>query len=574
MSSSTLELIPEYNMVLSLSMQEVNQQLESLYEQKLISSNFDVTVPIIGDIGIKFTGEVAAPVLSAIPDQPQSMMLKMTFISGTAELSGAPGTPAKADLAGTTYAFTCSISTLTISGQDIQEGKVKLVSDSATKVAQSLVKQATDNEIPAQDFLIQSLFTDFDNSNILDYSQQESTFSESLIAFEKGNNAQESFPAAMNLYFQKNAPYVLSYSNVIQNQPPQNTNAEFKPTYADFSTTYVGKNSPANSLNILMMVNDNKPPKEYVSAPSSPLLSADSAQGVLAVPYNFFSANQLNSIISNIESCFSSVLSTLSKEKEINSGKSSSHNGIFGSTWGKIKTSASFTKGSLTPNGDYAWSCTPWEIDISSSAQNNSSIGWGSSHSNSWTDASYSEKDLFSANVEIQQSSIANGLIDIVISLNLNSSQSVDAKSYVPGTIFSGLKPIEVDHYSGKGNITTTTSPQITISMLNGKNGKFEFEITRQQGSFDSKPVKLGKVESFADSFQQNIKAFQNSAEQVAEQLQTSLQAALDNMFATNIILPLGQVFEYSDLRFYTNPDQSTSNGADNAILNTVKYIQ
>lgn len=563
-----MTLISNYDMVLALSISEINNQIAYLCTQGIISPELNYQNQVLGaDVDIKATFN--PPTFEVIEGEPESLLMICTVQNGgnlslkTYDFKEMKLVTKNYSLDNTKYVFSVKIGQLSISGDQIQEGTELITTKATTAIIDIMNKKVP--EVPPSDFLIQSIFLDLENTNIASYDSNKSNFPPEIT----GSNLIALQNALVDYFKPKNKKYVLGYGYSITDITP--TDAKYRPTSVNFSTSYSEENPETNCLNFLMMVNGNKlMGTGNVAGSLIPPNQPSNIIGALAIPYTFFNQQFIQTIIKDIGAAMSGVIHNLSQEKQINNGKSSNNNYIFGHSWGHIKTNASYTQGSLiiSDSNDYQWSCDPWEIEIDSSAQNSStSIGFGKYSSTSWVDASFKETDKFYADVAINNS---GNTIEIVVSLKIEGKQSIDGKAYTQGSIFTGFKPIETDHHTGSGSLTTQNDAQIIITLSNN-NGVFECTINKVEGVYQSDPVALGDIEAFKGSFSQNIDSFNNAVLSITNQLTENLKNELGNLFTNSIILPLGNVFSFESLNLFNSP--STNPGiTNNAVISVVSY--
>jgi hypothetical protein len=188
------------------------------------------------------------PKINIIQNDPKNLTLQVRFKSG--KLYYRPDDTSEVlnyNLKDMVYAFTVPI------GQ-IHVNKNKMILNSGDEVTK-IIKESGLSE---QDFTIESLFLNFQNANIATYNQQKSNLPDA---------ATVAFKVAIENYFnvilhEEEHPYVLGYA-IQRKKIKASEKAMFQPTSLDFSTSYSNyqqKQGVFSALNFLMMLNDTKPP--------------------------------------------------------------------------------------------------------------------------------------------------------------------------------------------------------------------------------------------------------------------------------------------------------------------------
>ncbi|WP_298427115.1 hypothetical protein [uncultured Kordia sp.] len=192
---------------------------------------------------------LAAPEISFIKDNTKELFLEIGFKKGklyyreeeTKEIT-------VFDLKNSVYAFRVPIGQLKVN-------KEQMVLDAG----ESAAKIIRESGLSDNDFTIQSLFLNFENANISNFDKSKSTL-------PKGSS--EAFQTAIANYFNltvsdSSNPYVLGYG-IQRKKIRASEKAMFQPTSLGFSTSYSNKNKKPgkfSAFNFLMMLNDTKPPK-------------------------------------------------------------------------------------------------------------------------------------------------------------------------------------------------------------------------------------------------------------------------------------------------------------------------
>lgn len=151
------------------------------------------------------------------------------------------------DLKDAVYAFKVPIGQLKVN-------KEQMVLD-ASESAKQVIRESG---LSDDDFTIQSLFLNFENANISNFDKSKSKLP---------TGSSEAFQNAISNYFNitvagSDNPYVLGYG-INRKKIKASEKAMFQPTSLGFSTSYSNKNKKPgdfSAFNFLMMLNDTKPP--------------------------------------------------------------------------------------------------------------------------------------------------------------------------------------------------------------------------------------------------------------------------------------------------------------------------
>jgi len=184
----------------------------------------------------------------------------------------------KTSLKGATYAFKVAINKVKISSKEMAIG------------AQKVSKK---NGITDSDFLIESLFLNFQNANITTPDDTNSNFPDSI-----GRSLKLSLASYFSSLKSKKSPYILGYAitkRAVKTQP-----AEFQPVIMQYSTSYSGKYNNAtnkteidkeiSSFNFLMQLTETENTESIRFLHSLLKLKHDPAvNAVLGINFNAFS---------------------------------------------------------------------------------------------------------------------------------------------------------------------------------------------------------------------------------------------------------------------------------------------
>lgn len=189
-----------------------------------------------------------APKIHIIQNDPKNLTFEIRFKSG--KLYHRPEDTNAVDsynLKDLVYAFQVPIGQLKVT-------KDKMIMEAGNQVETVIRESGLTN----QDFTIESLFLNFQNANISTFDKNKSSFPEA---------ASLAFQIAVENYFnvvlhKKEHPYVLGYS-IQRKKIKASDKAMFQPTSLGFSTSYSNRNKKSgvfSAFNFLMMLNDTKPP--------------------------------------------------------------------------------------------------------------------------------------------------------------------------------------------------------------------------------------------------------------------------------------------------------------------------
>ncbi len=189
-----------------------------------------------------------APTVTFMKDNTKEVILELGFKSGKLYYREEETKAVSSfNLKNAVYAFKVPIGQLKVS-------KENMILD-AGESAKTIIRESG---LSDDDFTIQSLFLNFENTDISNFDKTKSTLPEgSSVAFQ--NAIANYFNMTLS---ESDNPYVLGYG--IQRKKIKATEkAMFQPSSLAFSTSYSNKNQKPgvfSALNFLMMLNDTKPP--------------------------------------------------------------------------------------------------------------------------------------------------------------------------------------------------------------------------------------------------------------------------------------------------------------------------
>jgi len=305
---------------------------------------------------IQFMTNIKAPQIQILKDKPKSLLFIIRFEkdSKITYKNAEDGIIHNYILdKGTQYAFTVSIGNLKLNTNDIEN-------NINHKTLKETLKK---NEIHDNDFTIESLFLDFENSNILVYDKENTIFSKT--------GGEQSLILALNKYFDqiKNTdnPYVLGYA-ISKDIVKEGEKAMLYPTGVAYSTSF-SNGKRESSFNFLMLLNNHKFPTEGDAGilPSSLLTYAEdktaTVNGVFGVNRDMFEENYVQKLSGILREEISNKLG----EKCI----SKSPNGNFDSTikfeWHNVNKGELFLNYSGITQGDNNDISINYDVKVSAS---------------------------------------------------------------------------------------------------------------------------------------------------------------------------------------------------------------
>lgn len=564
-----IDPLNQFDMAIALSEAQINLQFFEMLNTRIINPEFHETIKIkvfSFTANVTFQAKVQEVVLVVTEDKPYQPL----FIMGFDEMTVSSGTSSYVIPSGLKYAFNVNMSKLS----QKYNKNLSVVTPQAKQALDNTVSEASQSSgINASEFTIQSLFLDFDNSNIVNYNSKASNLKpleEAKIPITLSVLQPAIADHFKNLAGTKN-PYILGYA--VKTPFVQNTNALFKPTDCYVSTSYNEKVS-LSAFNFLMMIDDN-PIKNWQSSgilnQSLITSTASEVDGAFAIQYLSFRKAVIEPINTKIETHLSDLLTNLLQTSGLNETRNTQHTGIFGSgSYNHIETVASPNAGNLSAQGDYNWSAqgAPWNITVNSSAtlnQDYSDIvdpparGGGGLTTHFYN---YLETDNITPVISINNSD--NG-IEINLEIRIVGSQTLKEK-----TTSTNLSPTtsESSGYFQNYGMEGTQVSSITISIESGTDGTITTSTSYQKGNFvQQKPDFKGDASPlFSET---NINFLHNSLENLSSNLSESIKKNLVQAYSTKTIFPLSNLYTYKNLRLKFSDSYS---GADNIVVADISY--
>jgi hypothetical protein len=256
----TVDTLNGFDMVAAISQKAINSQFEDLF--------YGDTFPQTWTLGDEssacmMTANLAPPTVTlAVSGKPNTVILMINMLNGTLTYwvgHGPSSTQSQVNFQNWVYAFDVNVDFLSIESVDISTG-----------TGIPAVVKDTLNNFDSSMFTIQSLFMDFENSNIANYDP-----SLSHLPLPDGSSLSSNpslmaeFQLTLQDYFISlkgtDNPYILGYSVNAKNPSQNSANfpiPTFVPTGATFSTLVDNSqpNGILNALNYLVMTDSHQMP--------------------------------------------------------------------------------------------------------------------------------------------------------------------------------------------------------------------------------------------------------------------------------------------------------------------------
>lgn len=241
-----------------------------------------------------------APKVTFIKDNTKEVFLEIGFKSGKLYFRKEETQSVTVyDLKDSLYVFKVPIGKLQVT-------KDKMLKEASNSAQEVIRKSGLSDE----DFTINSLFLNFSNANIANFDTTNSKLPK---------DSSEAFQNAISNYFNmtisgSDNPYVLGYG-IHRKKIKASEKAMFQPTSLNFSTSYSNKDKNTgvfSAFNFLMMLNDTKPPTSTTAGilPKSLIeLGKDvssATDGVFAIQRNHFDT-YLSSLDDYVETLFKNL---------------------------------------------------------------------------------------------------------------------------------------------------------------------------------------------------------------------------------------------------------------------------
>lgn len=518
-----------------------NLLIEKKYEQfgQMLGESTDE----LWDYG--WSGTIAAPTITILSKDTQSLMFNVKFNSGSKLYSGLQHTKAVSifDLSEAIYAFKVPIGRFEITSTK------ELLTPESQKQAATII---SDTGLGESDFSMESLFLDFENADIANFDSEKSSFP------KLSSSAIKTLQITILDYFKQvvakqKHPYVLGYGMSLKtiDKKKDNQKALFLPTSLRFSTSY-SKTKGESALNFLMMVgNTDFPSGQTVGVLPKSLLESksydnknSSLDGVFAIDYQLFQ----KTIISPLTDKIGVGADIPSKAKYVSTKVQSSGKAQQWSTSAQISYMLESIQHWV---GAHAF--VNYSMDFSFDLMNDASNGllWKGNLTSS-------------INVKITESSLPHkndpALYETWLSTSGDYKKGPSGNLGQIGTIKMSIKPGTTGHL-------IFSNPQIT---------RPEFGLTKKPITMDMlslgifgglSPIESDSSSGAATATELAQNTFK-SAKNAVTNAKSSIDDALDKMFKIKIILPLGQLYTFSNIQLYSN--RNTDN---NPVTLNVSYV-
>jgi hypothetical protein len=509
--------------------QNAQADLYKLFSEK----NFDEFGKKLGEYNSKgvlysygWSGMINAPSITILQKDVQNLLFKINFSSGTLYNAADPTKQMETyDLKGVVYAFKVPVGRVEINSTE------KILTPEAKGQAEKVIR---DSGLTQADFTMESLFMDFENADIANFDQADSKFPD---------QATKSLQISIQDYFKlivakSDNPFILGYGMSVKKIEQQSL---FQPTSVRYSTSYSDKPS-CSAFNFLMMSGGTAfPSGQNVGILSSSLLETldnlGKFDGVLGIDYSYFSSLLISPF-------FDTISKTITQDFQN-------------------------PKSNLTNQS-----------------------GTTEAESNTSRDTDDPPSDMFKK-TEIKTFVNVNGNTKIY---NLN--QSITLESDFDYKVQIEVRPWEVLHWGRhtEGKFILSTSGKqdkgpdghlgqqgfVKISFKPGSSGQMQISVDQTQppylgyeyqhyNSYGGTPDTAVISAMFAEAGRKEAKkAAITAAQQIGKTIDSvndSLKPLLDSLNNGKIILPLGQVYSFSNIRLYKN-----ENTPDNPVMFNVKY--
>lgn len=473
-----------------------------------------------------WTGNVAAPAITILATDTQNLLFAVSFQSGTLLYCPDPTKNISTwDLAGTVYSFTVPIGRLQINSTQ------EILTPEGQNQADEVIRNSGLTE---SDFSIEALFLDFENANIADFNANTSHFPK---------DATTAIQNTVVDYFKlvvagESNPFVLGYAlNVKQITSHE---ALFQPTSARFSTSY-STQAGCSAVNFLMMGGGRDfPAGQNVGVLPQSLLEGaglgSTGDGVFGIDWTVFNGLLIDPFVSAIANAVSTGFPVTKYARTAQS-------------WSLSATTSSTTNVDEPPS------------DLLKDTHLNSDRGLSSSLSltNIQGGLQLACTVEYTVSITVQPWEILHAGYHTEYSASLSTSGT-----YQPGP---------------KGNAQVGS---VKMTIQPGALGAITFTVgtsTAPVLGYDSAPYTgqaitggpWGIVQSFynqegADDLSQAALQAASDLGGTMDSVATAINNVIQSMNTAKVILPLGQLYTFSNIRLYTTQTD------DNAVLMNVAY--
>ena len=257
-----------------------------------------------------------------IESDNQSVIFQIHFKNGDMSIMAATGSIKNINLDGMIYAFQVDLNKM---AKPYEEA----IQDLDTEVVQnidSVIAQVDEEGIKPEDFTIQSLFLNFENADIVNYSKHYTSFPEDLSGKDIGHLT--SFQTLLTNYYNsdlRDTPFILGYCVTLPTLKPIK-GAVFQPKTLNYSTSYSEDPNRA-AINYMMMIDDTVVKDNIIIDPLIREKMGSEMNGVLALNNDLFFERYLKLFFEQITTAFKESINDLKGEQN-----SKSHTALAGFT--------------------------------------------------------------------------------------------------------------------------------------------------------------------------------------------------------------------------------------------------
>jgi len=535
-------------MVLALSIEQINEQFRQLCNEGILEKSWKTQ---LSDDGSELDAKIKEFKLSALKDENRRVLFKISFESGKLRYwkgRGPASTKKELDMQGCEYAFAIKVAQLECKVEKISEEF--FITKKANEAVSEIIKGSS---IPEKYFTVESLFLDFQNANVTEFDTTKS-----ILKFKDDSDALETFQSLITGYLRKfrgsKNPYILGYNlKLLPNLYPI-SEAIFKPTYCTFSISYDDKKE-LQALNFLMMTeNREKPTEQSAGILDKSLIIDQNIHGNFAIRFELFESKILKEIIENFKESYQKAIEDLKKGKKTYLEKQDGNFFVGKKVKASLKETTSFELTRVDNKEGYKWETkSPYIFELDAEEHEES---WGRKDDNT-----YNEKNLIYSSIELINHQTK---LELFVKLKIK----VEQKSEKCGGYFNDPN----DHYKcdkQTGEVDNFNSPAfISIYIEAGTKGELTISYKVNEGKLNYD--KLIQYREIDGSLREFFSLFHNSLNGIAESIKKDLESKLNNYFAAKIILPLGNIYTFKNIRL--DKKSEMSNIEDDAIICDITY--
>jgi hypothetical protein len=157
--------------------------------------------------------------------------------------------------------------------------------------------------------------------------------------------------------------------------------------------------------------------------------------------------------------------------------------------------------------------------------------------------------------------------LEVCIKLKIKTEQRTEEKI----EIISGQLPVSVSPppIIKEANANNFNSPAVlSIDIRAGSEGKLDIFYSAAPGKMQE--GKLLGYDNFDESLRLSFNILHNSLENIANSIQKALEENLKKNFGAKVILPLGNVYTFKNIRLYEEVNKCDAQ--DNAVVCDITY--